>query len=155
MAAATAESKTALWKVEGISLYQYELSTSRSGLFEITEQVLEAVKASGVSEGVSTVFVPHTTAGVVIVSKMDDLGLLDIEEEICRLVPTRIDFKHQFDTPSDASGHIKSALTGVSVSVPIANGKLQLGPSQGIYFFEFDGPRKRQFYLQTYGCSER
>ena len=73
----------------------------------------------------------------------------DAVEEIRRLVPTRIDFKHQHDTPQDAAGHIKCALLGVTETFIVHNGKLLLGGSQGIYFLEFDGPRNREFYVKV------
>jgi hypothetical protein len=72
-------------------------------------------------------------------------------DEIDRLVPTRINFRHQYDTPQDAAGHIKSALVGPSQTFIIDDGQLVLGHSQKIYFFEFDGPRKRQIYVQVLG----
>lgn len=126
-----------------------ELTTDRNGLFEITKQVQEAVEKAGITDGLAALWVPHSTAGITVISKMDPLGFVDIEEEISRLVPTRVDFKHQFDTPSDAAGHIKSAIIGVSLTCIIRDGALRLGSSQGIYFFEFDGPRKRQIYFQA------
>ena len=72
-----------------------------------------------------------------------------MDEEIRRLVPTRIDFKHQHDTPQDAAGHIKCALLGVTETFIVHKGKLLLGGSQGIYFLEFDGPRNREFYVKV------
>ena len=72
----------------------------------------------------------------------------DIMDETNRLVPTRIDFKHQFDTPQDAAGHIKSSLFGVSLSFIISEGKLMVGHSQGVFFMEFDGPRKREYFIK-------
>ena len=68
-----------------------------------------------------------------------------------RLVPTRIDFKHQFDTPQDASSHVKSVIVGVSLTLIIAEGAPLLGHSQGMFFNEFDGPRQRQFFVKCYG----
>ena len=73
----------------------------------------------------------------------------DAVEEIRRLVPTRIDFKHQFDTPSDAAGHIKCTLLGVTMTFIVTEGKLLLGGSQGIFFEEFDGPRKRNYFVKV------
>ena len=85
-----------------------------------------------------------------ITSFWDPNGLEDIQDEICRLIPTRIDFKHQHDTPQDAAGHVKSSLIGVSLSLMVEGGKLLLGHSQGIYFLEFDGPRKREVYVKVF-----
>jgi thiamine phosphate synthase YjbQ (UPF0047 family) len=70
--------------------------------------------------------------------------LTSIQDEIRRLIPTRVDFKHQHDTPEDAAGHVKSTLIGPSMTFIIENGELLLGHSQGIYFLEFDGPRNRE-----------
>lgn len=93
--------------------------------------------------------IPHTTAGLTITSFWDPNGFLDLQDEICRLIPTRIDFKHQHDTPQDAAGHVKSSLIGVNLTIPIHQGKLLLGHSQGIYFLEFDGPRKREYFVKV------
>jgi len=113
-------------------------------LVNITAQVREAVRASGVQEGLCVLYVPHTTGGLVINSGMDPLTAQDVIEEMHRLVPTRADFHHIFDTPTDAAGHIKSVLVGGSQTVIVTGGEVLLGSSQSIFFFEFDGPRKRQ-----------
>ena len=117
-------------------------------LVNITEKIQESVKESKVKEGICVVFVPHTTAGVTINSALDESTLIDIVSETRRLVPTRVDFKHIFDTPSDAAGHIKSTFVGNSLSIIIKDGKLLLGRSQSVLFFEFDGPRKRHVSLR-------
>lgn len=129
----------------------FKLQTDQNGVFEITDQVRQAVEASEVQEGIAVVMVPHTTAGVTVISFPDPLGLEDVNDELARLIPTRIDFKHQHDTPQDAAGHVKSVLVGVSLSLVISEGKLVLGHSQAIYFFEFDGPRQREFNVQIVG----
>ncbi len=133
-------------------MQNFELQTTGNGVFEITEQVRQAVESSHVQEGIAVVVVPHTTAGVTIISFPDPLGLEDVNDEISRLIPTRINFKHQHDTPQDAAGHIKSVLVGVSLSLIISEAKLVLGHSQAIYFFEFDGPRQRKFHVQVVAC---
>lgn len=117
-------------------------------LINITAQVKEVVKASGVKEGACVVYIPHTTGGLTINSIMDPATLADLKQEIKRLVPTRVDFEHIYDTPADAAGHIKSSLIGPSLSLIITQGELLLGHSQGILFWEFDGPRKRQIHLR-------
>lgn len=65
-----------------------------------------------------------------------------------RLVPTRVDFQHVRDTPTDAAGHIKSSLIGTDLTLIIENGDLLLGRSQGIFFWEFDGPREREIKVK-------
>lgn len=118
-------------------------------LTNVTEQVKEAVRESGVMEGICLVYVPHTTAGIVINSAMDKNTALDIIEDLKRLVPTRVDFHHVYDTPADASGHIKASLVGDSQSLIVTGGELLLGDSQSLLFFEFDGPRKRQLLVRV------
>lgn len=113
-------------------------------LIDITEQVRAAVAESGVQNGLCALFVPHTTAAITINSALDPLTPLDIIDDLKRLVPKRVDFHHQYDTPADAAGHIKAALIGHSVTLIIDGGQLVLGGSQSILFYEFDGPRKRQ-----------
>ena len=117
-------------------------------LINITAEVKEVVKASGVKEGVCVVYIPHTTGGLTINSIMDPATLADLQQEIKRLVPTRVDFEHIYDTPADAAGHIKSSLVGPSLSLIITEGELLLGHAQGILFWEFDGPRKRRIHLR-------
>ena len=130
-------------------LKNFKLETDRSGLFDVTPLIEDALKESGVLDGLLLVSVPHSTAAVTVVSPWDVLGLEDVHDEICRLVPTRIDFKHQYDTPQDAAGHVKAALVGHSKSFFIDQGKLGLGHSQKIYFWEFDGPRSRSVQVKV------
>jgi secondary thiamine-phosphate synthase enzyme len=118
-------------------------------LTNVTRQVQEAVRESGVKEGICVVFVPHTTAGIVINSALDKNTALDIVEDVHRLVPTRVDFHHIYDTPADASGHIKASLVGGSQSLIVTGGELLLGSSQSLLFFEFDGPRQRQVLVRV------
>lgn len=127
----------------------HRLRTAGNGAHDVTAAVRAAVAASGLQSGVLVVTIPHTTAGLAVLSFPDPLGLEDVADELARLVPTRIDFKHQHDTPQDAAGHVKSALVGVSLSLIVDRGALQLGHSQAVYLLEFDGPRDRQVYLQA------
>jgi secondary thiamine-phosphate synthase enzyme len=129
-------------------LSRHELATTVNGAYDITATVRAAVLASKVEEGLCVVFVPHTTAGLSISSFWDPKGLEDVHDDLNRLVPTRIDFKHQVDTPQDAAGHVKSVLVGVSLTLIISEAKLLLGHSQGIFFNEFDGPRRREFLVK-------
>ncbi len=121
----------------------FQLKTDSNAAYDITQQVADAVKNSGANSGIGVVALPHTTAAVCIISFPDPNTLEDVMDEVARLVPTRIDFKHQHDTPQDAAGHIKSALVGSSLSILVDSGAPVLGHSQKIYFLEFDGPRER------------
>ncbi len=130
-------------------LDKFEVRTKFNEILDITDNVVYTVKKSGVKEGICVVYTPHSTAGLTVFSPWDPKGFIDLDEEIRRLIPTRVDFKHQHDTPQDAAGHIKSALLRVSESFIVCDGKLLLGGSQHIYFLEFDGPRKRQYFVKV------
>jgi secondary thiamine-phosphate synthase enzyme len=132
-------------------LKEIKLKTQKNDVCEITGQVKELVRESGAKDGLCIVYCPHTTASVVVTSRMDPAGFRDLIEETNRLVPTRIDFKHQLDTPTDASGHVKSAIYGISSVFIVSDGKLICGSSQGIFFFEFDGPRDRKVIVSILG----
>ena len=112
-------------------------------LLNVTGEVRAAVEAGGVAEGLCIVFVPHTTAGLIVNSGIDPATAADIRSELRRLVPTRVDFEHTYDTPADAAGHIKAILTGNSLSLIVTGGQLLLGASQSLMLVEFDGPRER------------
>ena len=117
-------------------------------LTNVTGQVEAAVRESGVGEGICVVYVPHTTAGILINSALDKNTAVDIIEDLRRLVPTRVDFHHTYDTPADAAGHIKASLVGSSVTLFIEAGELVLGTWQGIFFCEFDGARNRHLLIK-------
>lgn len=117
-------------------------------LLNITAEVQAQVAASGVQEGLCVLFVPHTTAAITVNSAMDPATPQDIIADLQRLVPKRVDFYHQYDTPADAAGHIKAALIGHSVPLIISGGKVLLGGSQSILFYEFDGPRSRRVQVK-------
>lgn len=130
-------------------LKKFKIETKHNDVVSLTADIKEFVENSGIQEGVCVVCTTHTTAALTITSFWDPRGFEDIQDEICRLIPTRIDFKHQHDTPQDAAGHVKSSLIGVNMTLPIHEGKLLLGHSQGIYFLEFDGPRKREYFVKV------
>lgn len=136
-----------------MNVYQDIAVTTRKNesLINITDEIKRIIKESKVKEGICVVYVPHTTAGITINSGLDEMTFEDIIFEIHRLIPTRTDFKHVFDTPSDASGHIKSVLVGNSISLIVHDGNPVLGHSQSILFFEFDGPRKRRVMVRIMG----
>ncbi|MEA3440596.1 MAG: secondary thiamine-phosphate synthase enzyme YjbQ [Chloroflexota bacterium] len=117
-------------------------------LVDVTSEIDMVIQDSGIIEGACLVFIPHTTAGITINSALDVNTTKDILHELDRLVPTRVDFYHQYDTPQDAAGHIKSVLVGQSQSIIISEGGLKLGSSQSVLFCEFDGPRDRQVWLR-------
>lgn len=117
-------------------------------LTDITGQVRDLVKQSGVQSGVCILVVPHTTAAITINSGLDPSTPQDIVADVRRLVPTRTDFHHIVDTPSDAAAHIKASLVGASEIVLIEDGDLVFGHSQSLLFFDFDGPRQRRVMVK-------
>ena len=113
-------------------------------LEDVTQQVNEAVRASGVKEGVCHLFVPHTTAGLVINENDDpDVGR-DLLEKLEALVPSDASYHHY---EGNAHAHIKSSLVGQSAAAPVAAGRLALGRWQAVFFAEFDGPRERELLV--------
>ena len=115
---------------------------------DITEQVRALVRESGVQSGVCFLVVPHTTAAITINSGMDPATVQDIVDDVRRLVPTRTDFRHIVDTPSDAAAHVKASLIGNTETVLIDEGDLVFGHSQSLLFFDFDGPRQRRVMVK-------
>jgi len=113
-------------------------------LVDITAEAKALVAESGVETGICALIVPHTTAAITLNSGLDPATLADIVADIKRLVPTRVDFIHQYDTPADAAAHIKATLVGNSITLAVDGGELLVGWSQSILFCEFDGPRKRE-----------
>lgn len=123
-------------------------TTQQQEWINLLDEVKRFVENSGVEEGICLVYNPHTTAGLFVNSYLDPNTPKDILFEWDRLIPTRLNFFHQFDTPTDASGHVKSTLMGNTVNFIIHEGKLLIGHSQGILFAEFDGPRKRKVWIK-------
>lgn len=123
-----------------------KLRTSRrTELQNVTEQIAKAVRDSGCANGVCHLYVPHTTAGVIINEGYDpDVGR-DMEGALDRLVPDSPQFRH---AEGNSDSHIKTALVGSSETVWIENGRLALGRWQQIFFAEFDGPRFRELHLK-------
>jgi secondary thiamine-phosphate synthase enzyme len=123
-------------------LHEISIRTRRrQHLVDITDQVQDAVTASGVTDGVCHLFVPHTTAAVTINEKADPDVARDIESTLERIVPPGWEYRHG-EGNSDA--HVKSSLIGASESLFVRNGRLVLGTWQAVFFCEFDGPRTRR-----------
>jgi len=114
----------------------------RDELVDITDQVAQAVRESGVADGVATVYVPHTTAGVTINENADPSVVADLLAALDAAVPWRQGFYRHSE--GNSAAHVKSSLVGCSVQVLVRDGELVLGTWQGIYFCEFDGPRSRR-----------
>jgi len=133
---------TATWQVVAVE------TSARTEIKDITRQVAQLVKQSGVESGVCHLYVPHTTAGILVNESDDPDVARDIGATLDRLVPRDAGYKHY---EGNADSHVKSSLVGVSETVPIEGGKLGLGRWQGIFFCEFDGPRRREVKVRIVG----
>jgi secondary thiamine-phosphate synthase enzyme len=119
---------------------------SHACLVDITSQVQQLVVHSGIEQGVCTVYVPHTTAGVTINENADPTVQADMLLALERAIPWRGGYAH---SEGNAAAHVKASLMGASQSVVVLGGRLRLGTWQGIYLAEFDGPRTRQVWIKV------
>ena len=121
----------------------------RVELRDITAQVRAAIRASGVAEGLAVVYTPHTTAAITINEIADPDVTGDLTAALDRLVPLHGPYRH---AEGNSAAHVKSSLIGASETVIISAGAPQLGTWQGIWFCEFDGPRRRQVHVKVLGA---
>ena len=119
---------------------------SKEVLEEITHRVNDVIHRSGVEEGVCYLYLPHTTAGIIINENADPSVARDILDRLEALVPTKGNYHH---LEGNAPAHIKATLMGLSLAVPIEKGRLALGRWQGVFLCEFDGPRDRTVMMQV------
>ncbi len=120
-------------------------TTRRTELQDVTDQVEAAVRQSKCADGVCHLYVPHTTAGVLINEGCDPAVAEDLAAAFDRLVPRVAGSAH---AEGNSDSHIKTALAGSSETVWIVAGKLALGRWQRIFFAEFDGPRSRELRVK-------
>ena len=120
----------------------------RTQLVDITGEVERAVAASGVTAGVCYVFVPHTTAAVMINEHADPDVATDLEGVFDRLVPHSGPYRH---SEGNTDSHAKAVMVGASQTIFVDNGKLALGTWQAVFFCEFDGPRERKMWVKVVG----
>ena len=118
---------------------------SRTELIDITSQIAEQVRQSGVSDGLCMLYVPHTTGAVTINESADPSVRGDIQMVLNQIVPWEANYKH---LEGNSPAHVKATLVGASELVAIENGVLVLGTWQGIFFCEFDGPRTRKIHVR-------
>ena len=113
------------------------VNTSGQGLYEITRDVSYFLRGGGVSCGLLTLFVQHTSASLVIQENADPDVQVDLQEFFSRIAPEGMNWlRHTSEGADDMPAHIKSALTASSISIPVTKGHLALGTWQGIFLFE-------------------
>jgi secondary thiamine-phosphate synthase enzyme len=117
-------------------------------MIDITREVKRVVAESGVREGLCTVFVPHTTAGVTVNENADPAVQRDMLMEISKIVPFEDGYKH---AEGNSAAHLKSSMFGCSATIIVSDGQLCLGTWQSVFFCEFDGARERSVWVQVTG----
>jgi secondary thiamine-phosphate synthase enzyme len=130
-----------------------EVRTHGKGLYEITDEVQSKIDNCGVRNGIVTVFVQHTSCSIVIMENADPTARRDLEQFFDRLVPENADyFTHDAEGSDDMPSHIRMVLTRTSETMPIVDGKMQLGAWQGIFLFEHRrAPHRRKVLITTIG----
>lgn len=130
-----------------------EVQTRGKGTYEITHDVAQIVKRSGIQTGIVTVFLQHTSASLIITENADPSARADLERYFEELVTEDTPyFTHTMEGPDDSTSHIRSVLTRSSEIIPIAHGKMQLGTWQGIFIFEHrQSPHHRKVSINVMG----
>ena len=114
-----------------------KITSQGKGLYPFTTQVENLIRAWEVNEGMCFLYMPHTSASLVVSENYDPTAKIDLEEFMERLVPENQPwFRHTLEGPDDSTSHMRAILTSTSLSIPIDEGKLSLGTWQGIYLFE-------------------
>ncbi len=128
------------------NLFKFQIETHQKQSFTNLDHYLnEAIRDSGVSDGIVLVYCPHTTAAITINENADPDVKVDLKLGMNETFPNRADYVHM---EGNSDGHMKSSVVGASEMLILANGKLILGTWQSVYFAEFDGPRHRTFYVK-------
>jgi len=120
-------------------------TTRRCQLLDITDRITNVLGGNSADAGAVHVYVPHTTAGVLINENADPSVAADILAHLEKLVPPNGNYRH---SEGNSDAHIKACIVGSSVIVPLEDGRPALGTWQGIYFAEFDGPRQRRVHIK-------
>ena len=132
---------------------QLEVRTNGKNLYEITADVQSKVRNCGVRNGTVTIFIQHTSCSIVVMENADPTARRDLQEFFDRLVPEDADyFTHNSEGSDDMPSHVRMVLTHTSETVPIVDGKLQLGTWQGIFLFEHRrAPHRRKIFITIIG----
>ncbi|VAW20872.1 UPF0047 protein YjbQ [hydrothermal vent metagenome] len=130
-----------------------EISTHGQGLYEFTNEVSSIVEQSKIEDGLLTLFCRHTSCSLLIQENADPDVRADLDEFFARIAPKNMDWiRHHLEGPDDMPAHIKTALTSISISIPVIGQKLVLGVWQGIYLFEHrDQNHNRQVLAHLIG----
>ena len=129
------------------------IDTHGQGLVEFTDDVLEWVAETGVSEGLLTLFCRHTSASLLIQENAAREVRADIQDYFAAIAPEDPDrYRHDDEGPDDMPAHLRTALTAVQLSIPVLGGRPVLGTWQGIYLFEHRrAPHRREVAVHVIG----
>jgi secondary thiamine-phosphate synthase enzyme len=128
------------------------VQTRGPGFIDLTDNVREFVRESGIQNGLLTVFIAHTSASLLIQENADPDVLRDLQDAIARLAPRNASYRHRTEGPDDMPAHIRAALTQTSLSIPVSRGAPALGLWQAIYLCEHrDAPHRRDVLLHAIG----
>ncbi len=135
--------------------YEFVISTHKDDeLVDITDRVVDLVHNAGVQNGIVHIFIPHATAGVILNESADPNIKTDFLNALERVIPKRANYLHDH-IDRNAAAHIRSAIVGSSLTIPLRNGRMVLGTWQSIMFCEFDGPRRqRRIIVQIIGSQK-
>ncbi|PLX84598.1 MAG: hypothetical protein C0617_07095 [Desulfuromonas sp.] len=122
------------------------VSRQQVELIDVTAEVRRAIRESGARSGLAVLFVPHTTAAVTINENADPDVVRDLAMELNKIVPFEDNYRH---AEGNSAAHLKSSLVGAGETLLVENGEPVLGTWQGIYFCEFDGPRRRRLHIKV------
>ncbi len=124
-------------------------TNKRNQMLDITDEVKSIIRQSGITQGSVIVFCPHTTGAITINENADPDVVHDVLLTLSEIIPAnRKGYQH---SEGNSDAHVKSSLVGCSETVIVKDGKMLLGTWQGIYFCEFDGPRRRTVKVQITG----
>jgi secondary thiamine-phosphate synthase enzyme len=133
--------------------HRITIETAPREIREVTKEIAGWVAAQGIQRGLLTVFIPHTSASLLIQENYSPAVRHDLDAFLRRLVPedARL-YRHQDEGPDDMPAHIKSALTQVQLTIPVSDGQIQLGTWQGIFLLEHRAaPHRRDLVLTLIG----
>ena len=131
----------------------FEVRTRGRGSYEITDEVARVVGASGLKDGIVTVFVRHTSASLVIFENADPSAREDLQEFLVRLAPDGADWHvHTMEGPDDTASHLRMTVTRTSETIPVTGGRMALGTWQGIFLLEHrHAPHRREIVVSVVG----
>jgi secondary thiamine-phosphate synthase enzyme len=129
-----------------------EVETAGMRLVPVTRELAEVVRRSGVSDGLCSVFLQHTSASLLIQENADPAVLRDLEHWLADLAPERRAWEHDDEGPDDMPAHARTAITSTSESIPVRGGKLALGTWQAVYLWEHRrAPHTRRLVVTVLG----